>query len=66
MPRRKGYDVAPNRREGRWVLKSGTTTERYEAKADARRAVSEAKSEGNSHVIIRKKDGGVVYFMRAA
>lgn len=60
MPRRKRFDVAPNRRQGGWTVKSGTKSESYATKQEARSAaVFEAKAVGNSQVVIRKKDGTI-------
>jgi hypothetical protein len=60
MPARRKFDVAPNKREGGWFVKSGGTPERFKTKAMAiASAVKSAKQHGNAQVVIRKRDGTI-------
>ena len=57
---RTKYDVTPDERAGGWLVKKGAERLSFSTKQDAVRSAAErAKSQGNSQVIIRKKDGTI-------
>ena len=60
MATRTRYDVAPDKRNGGWQVKVGDGSSRFDTKQEAvKMAAREAKTQGNSQVIIRKKDGTI-------
>jgi hypothetical protein len=60
MARRMRIDVSPNKREGGWVVKSGTEKTRHDTKQSAiDDAVARGRESGNAQVVIRKSDGTI-------
>jgi hypothetical protein len=53
-------DVSPNKREGGWVVTSGTEKTWHDTKRSAiDDAVARGRESGNAQMIIRKKDGTI-------
>ncbi len=59
MPRRK-FVVSPNKREGGWRVQSAGIVQPFDTKQEALNAAAkQARSMGNSQVVIQKKDGTI-------